>query len=62
MISLSGIGAQRLRAEAIARLQELPGDPEYDHAEADRVLCQLLLAIGFDDVVEAWRKVPKWYA
>ena len=54
-------------AEAKARLIELqtiPGasDPEAAHSEADKVLCQLLRDIGYDDVVTEWEKINKWYA
>ena len=50
--------------EAVAYLKELQacGDPEYSHAEADKVLCELLRKLNFDEVVEEWEKVGKWYA
>lgn len=38
------------------------GDAENQHHSADRVLCELLQALGYGDVVEAWDKIPKWYA
>jgi hypothetical protein len=34
-------------------------------AFADRivtVLCELLTALGYEQVVEAWNKINKWYA
>lgn len=37
-------------------------DPEAAHVEADKVLCNLLVSLGYEDVVEAWHKVPRWYA
>lgn len=46
-------------------LREISGDDvdvEAAHQDADDVLCDLLTALGFADVVEEWRKVPKWYA
>lgn len=37
-------------------------DTEAAHVDADVVLCQLLAALGYADVVSAWEKVDKWYA
>lgn len=37
-------------------------DPEWGHVDADDVLCRLLISLGFDDVVEEYKKVLKWYA
>jgi hypothetical protein len=52
------------REQALRRLQELSqnDDPEADHSEADRILCDLLIALGMQDVVDAWRAIEKWYA
>lgn len=38
------------------------GDAEADHSRADDLLCELLAELGYQEVVEAWRKVDKWYA
>lgn len=32
------------------------------HVEADGILCNLLKELGFDDVVEAYDKIEKWYS
>jgi len=50
--------------EAIERLQECQwnGDTEAAHGKADDVLCDLLLSLGYKDVVEEWDKVDKWYS
>lgn len=49
--------------EKLVKAQEFSkGDPEAAHSIADRVLCDLLIDIGYADVVEAYRKVRKWYA
>jgi hypothetical protein len=37
-------------------------DIERDHWVADEVLCDLLVALGYSDVVTEWEKVSKWYA
>lgn len=53
------------RAErAVAALKKLqgPGDTESMHSLADKVLCDLLIELNFDDVVEEWQKIEKWYA
>lgn len=47
----------------ISKLEELDsGDTEASHQEADKLLCALLRKLGYAHVVEAWEKVPKWYA
>lgn len=39
------------------------GDTEGAHSEADDILCELLIGLGFKDtVVAAFKRVPKWYA
>lgn len=50
--------------EALVALQPLAdvGDAEIAHVQADDILCALLRFLGYDDVVEAWQKVDKWYA
>ena len=52
------------REQAIAKLKALvgSGDVEIAHGEADGVLCDLLRALGYGDVVDAWDDVEKWYA
>lgn len=50
--------------EAITKLRALQtaSDPEAEHAEADDILCDLLVSLGYKDVVDEWEKVSKWYA
>jgi len=55
------------REEAIKRLEEIakgiPGyDIERDHIEADSVLCDLLTSLGYEDVVEKYDAIEKYYA
>lgn len=62
------------REEAVDRLNKLAKDsdeynfgregvsPEYTHEDADEILCDLLTELGYEDVVEEWRKVIKWYS
>jgi len=37
-------------------------DTEVAHSTADDVLCTLLKALGYGDVVAEYKKVRKWYA
>jgi hypothetical protein len=51
------------RQEALAALKACDtGDREHDHASADEALCDLLDALGYDDVVAEYRSIGKWYA
>lgn len=52
------------REEAIAALKVAAKnrDTEVAHGTADCVLCELLEALGYEDVVEEYHKVSKWYA
>lgn len=55
--------AQALREVALSDLEECNyGDPESGHVRADEALCALLRGLGFDDVVDAYEAVEKWYA
>ena len=52
------------REEAINELkaEQRNSDTEVAHSNADDTLCELLISLGFQDVVEEWIKVEKWYA
>lgn len=52
------------REEAIAKLVALQkeNDIEMEHVEADSVLCQLLVTLGYGDVVTEFNRITKWYA
>lgn len=49
--------------EAEGRLEELQllGDLEQAHIDADRVLCDLLSALGFKSVVAEFEAIDKYY-
>ena len=53
-----------LELRTIQRLAEPFGacDPEIEHRKADAILCELLTAIGYDDVVREYEQINKWYA
>lgn len=52
--------------EAIAKLQEAirigDSDPEVAHGTADYAITEFLRWLGYDDVVDLWEEIPKWYA
>ena len=37
-------------------------DPEQAHGTADNLLCALLSELGYDDIVESFSKIEKWYS
>ena len=53
-----------IRQWALKRLKEIPemADQEYEHMEADDVSCSLLRELGYDDVVDEYDKIEKWFA
>ena len=38
------------------------GDPEAAHGDADKILCELLIMLGYKEVIDAYSKIEKWYA
>lgn len=46
----------------LLKMEQKNGNQEAAHMNADGVLCDLLKALGYDDVVAEWEKVDKWYA
>ena len=52
------------RESAIAALKNLQSgdDPEWDHLDADKILCALLRSLGYQAVVDEWEKVEKRYS
>ena len=52
-----------LSKKAIRKLKRLAhADTETGHFEGDAILCKLLDALGYGDVVVEWHKLSKWYA
>ena len=37
-------------------------DTEQAHLDADHVLVDFLAELGYGEIVQLWRGVPKWYA
>lgn len=48
--------AEKIRKEC------MNDDPEKDHYNADQILLDFLSDLGFENVVEAFKEVPKYYA
>ena len=36
-------------------------DKEHDHVEADELLCGLLRELGYQEVVDGYNNIEKWY-
>lgn len=44
------------------KIEQINEDIECAHIKADGILCELLKALGYTDVVKEYKKVSKWYA
>ncbi len=53
----------KLKEIAITQLkiEQNNGDTECAHSNADDYLCELLNELGFQDVIEEYNKIAKWY-
>lgn len=49
-------------AKNLLRECQESNDQEMAHIDADDVLCQLLQDLGYNDVVEEYDRIGKWYA
>ena len=51
-------------AEELEALRKLANDTDIEvaHIKADDILCRILLDLGYDEIVEAYDAVDKWYA
>lgn len=51
-------------AEELETLRKLVDDKDTEvaHIKADDILCRILLDLGYDEIVEAYDAVDKWYA
>jgi len=50
--------------EALNKMKEAVKlhDTEMAHGDADDILCDLLVSLGYVEVVNEYHKVDKWYA
>lgn len=44
------------------KAEQQNADIEEAHANADEVLCELLIDLGYKPIIEEYNEVPKWYA
>lgn len=53
-----------LKEKALEDLKPLVDNRDFEsaHVDADNVLCELLTALGYEEVVAEYEKVGKWYA
>jgi hypothetical protein len=53
-----------IKESVIAKLKEEQKNDDYEmaHCNADDLLCELLNKIGFQEVVDEFIKVGRWYA
>lgn len=65
-INMEKVKKEELLKKYVKRLQELAEkeypDEEEDHGEADGILCEMLDAMGCNELTEAWDKINKWYS
>ena len=50
--------------EAIDEIDTLcfTGDVELDHRRADNIICRFLRSLGYDELVDLYEQVDKWYS
>lgn len=55
--------SKEFREEAIRRLKanQGRGDMEAAHVDSDDVLLDVLSVLGYDDIIQEYNKVAKWY-
>lgn len=41
---------------------EIFGDLDESHARADEILCEILILEGYQEIVDSFRKLRKWYS
>ena len=47
--------------EKLRKLKELDNE-EAEHAEADDLLVEILIKLGYKDIVDEYESINKWYA
>lgn len=48
----------------LQEMLELQKDDDYEitHIKADQLLCEILIELGYKDIVDAYSGIEKWYA
>lgn len=54
---------KELNDKYLSQLNDLisENDVEKKHIDADNILCELLKELGFNEIVESFNKLKKWY-
>lgn len=56
---------QEQKEEFLNKLKEMARDNEdieINHIAADNILCSILRLLGYDDIVEEFDNINKWYS
>jgi hypothetical protein len=54
---------KKLNEKYLTKIKECSKyDTENGHSEADSILCELLLELGYADVIEEFQNLEKWYS
>lgn len=48
--------------QLLAEQADGPTGQDERHIKADTILCECLTRLGYDDIVELYRKVDKWFS
>jgi len=55
---------KQIKQEILAKLSNEIDNDDYEqaHGKADDLLCELLIKLGHQDIVDVYNKINKWYA
>ena len=51
---------EKLNEKYLSQMRKLKDESDHDYA--DDILCELLEELGYIELVEMYRKLPKWYS
>lgn len=54
--------ARDAEASLVKVIKDSAGDPEWAHAAADDILCEVLRRLGYNKLIDLYEDVEKWYA
>lgn len=43
-------------------LERGAAEPEVNHGDADDLLCEMLIDLGYKDIIAIYHRISKWYA
>lgn len=53
---------EEYKAKMQDTLDHFDGNEEDGHIEADELLCELLIRLGFEEVIDIYNQMDKWYS